>query len=194
MLYKQKETAKVWHWNVRKIEHTNHFFRRLESNIYRPPYAPPYLSSFTCNNPGSHQTRTDTPYQSLHAVVSSGVKPWFDAFVGARGLEKDGDNKMGVYHCYWTGYEYRFDSVQIPLWPRRIGAAAPSSATKRWFLKLVYSVYPGQHVQRTTEHFPYFRQIVEWQLLGHAPCPCQPIDQVHPIYDQIDDVLSRTTW
>lgn len=37
----------------------------------------------------------ETPYESLHAVVSNGVKPWFDAFVGARGQGKDGDNKMG---------------------------------------------------------------------------------------------------
>ena len=26
----------------------------------------------------------ETPYESLHAVVSCGVKPWFDAFVGTR--------------------------------------------------------------------------------------------------------------
>ncbi|KAI0318175.1 cytoplasmic dynein heavy chain 1 [Amylostereum chailletii] len=38
----------------------------------------------------------ETPYESLHAVVSNGVKPWFDAFVGARGGGKDGDNKMGI--------------------------------------------------------------------------------------------------
>jgi len=38
----------------------------------------------------------ETPYESLHAVVSNGVKPWFDAFVGARGGGKDGDNKMGA--------------------------------------------------------------------------------------------------
>ncbi|KAI9448759.1 cytoplasmic dynein heavy chain 1 [Russula earlei] len=38
----------------------------------------------------------ETPYESLHAVVSNGVKPWFDAFVGARGQGKDGDNKMGI--------------------------------------------------------------------------------------------------
>lgn len=37
----------------------------------------------------------ETPYESLHAVVSCGVKPWFDAFVGARGTGKDGDTKMG---------------------------------------------------------------------------------------------------
>jgi hypothetical protein len=37
----------------------------------------------------------DTPYESLHALVSSGVKPWFDAFVGSRGQGKDGDSKMG---------------------------------------------------------------------------------------------------
>jgi hypothetical protein len=38
----------------------------------------------------------ETPYESLHAVVSCGVKPWFDAFVGARGGGKDGDSKMGT--------------------------------------------------------------------------------------------------
>jgi hypothetical protein len=37
----------------------------------------------------------ETPYESLHAVVSQAVKPWFDAFVGARGGGKDGDGKMG---------------------------------------------------------------------------------------------------
>ena len=39
----------------------------------------------------------ETPYESLHAVVSCGVKPWFDAFVGARGTGKDGDTKMGAW-------------------------------------------------------------------------------------------------
>ncbi|KZS90334.1 cytoplasmic dynein heavy chain 1 [Sistotremastrum niveocremeum HHB9708] len=38
----------------------------------------------------------ETPYESLHAVVSSAIKPWFDAFVGARGGAKDGDGKMGI--------------------------------------------------------------------------------------------------
>lgn len=39
----------------------------------------------------------DTPYESLHAVVSHGVKPWFDAFVGARSSGKDGgDARMGI--------------------------------------------------------------------------------------------------
>ncbi|OSX67981.1 hypothetical protein POSPLADRAFT_1176995 [Postia placenta MAD-698-R-SB12] len=38
----------------------------------------------------------ETPYESLHAVVSCGVKPWFEAFVGARGGGKDGDSKMGI--------------------------------------------------------------------------------------------------
>lgn len=37
----------------------------------------------------------ETPYESLHAVVSQAVKPWFDAFVGARGSGKDGDGKLG---------------------------------------------------------------------------------------------------
>lgn len=38
----------------------------------------------------------ETPYESLHAVVRDGVKPWFDAFVGARGGGKDGVSKMGT--------------------------------------------------------------------------------------------------
>ncbi|EFI28556.1 cytoplasmic dynein heavy chain 1 [Coprinopsis cinerea okayama7 len=38
----------------------------------------------------------DTPYESLHALVSHGVKPWFDAFVGSRGGGKDGDSKLGI--------------------------------------------------------------------------------------------------
>ncbi|KAJ7070130.1 dynein heavy chain, N-terminal region 1-domain-containing protein [Mycena amicta] len=42
----------------------------------------------------------ETPYESLHAVVSYGVKPWFDAFVGSRGSSAAGrdtaDSKMGI--------------------------------------------------------------------------------------------------
>ncbi|KAF9265453.1 dynein heavy chain [Marasmius fiardii PR-910] len=40
----------------------------------------------------------ETPYESLHAVVSQGVKPWFDAFVGSRGGGggKDMDTKLGI--------------------------------------------------------------------------------------------------
>lgn len=38
----------------------------------------------------------ETPYESLHAVVSCAVKPWFEAFVGARGQGKEGDSKMGI--------------------------------------------------------------------------------------------------
>ncbi|KAF9519887.1 hypothetical protein BS47DRAFT_1370608 [Hydnum rufescens UP504] len=38
----------------------------------------------------------ETPYESLHAVVSYAVKPWFDAFVGTRGGAKEGDGKMGI--------------------------------------------------------------------------------------------------
>lgn len=38
----------------------------------------------------------ETPYESLHAVVSLAVKPWFEAFVGTRGGSKDTDSKIGV--------------------------------------------------------------------------------------------------
>jgi hypothetical protein len=42
----------------------------------------------------------DTPYESLHALVSVGVKPWFEAFAGSRGGGKDVDSKMGA--CYFV--------------------------------------------------------------------------------------------
>ena len=38
----------------------------------------------------------DTPYESLHAVVSLAVKPWFDAFVGTRPGVRDSDSKIGT--------------------------------------------------------------------------------------------------
>jgi dynein heavy chain 1 len=34
----------------------------------------------------------ETPYESLHSLVSCAVKPWFDAFVGTRG----GDSATGI--------------------------------------------------------------------------------------------------
>ncbi|KAJ7572466.1 dynein heavy chain, N-terminal region 1-domain-containing protein [Mycena floridula] len=37
----------------------------------------------------------ETPYESLHAVVSCGVKPWFEAFVGTR-KDGGGEAKMGI--------------------------------------------------------------------------------------------------
>ena len=38
----------------------------------------------------------ETPYESLHAVVSCGVKPWFDAFVGTRqGQGKTQEGEVG---------------------------------------------------------------------------------------------------
>ena len=45
----------------------------------------------------------DTPYESLYAVVNAGVKPVFEAFVGARGAGKDGDSKMGEAHLNGSG-------------------------------------------------------------------------------------------
>ena len=43
----------------------------------------------------------ETPYESLRAVLSCGVKPWFDAFVGTRAAAgKDagggGEAKLGI--------------------------------------------------------------------------------------------------
>lgn len=42
----------------------------------------------------------ETPYESLHAVISCAMKPYFEAFVGARGGGKDGDGKMGMYQHF----------------------------------------------------------------------------------------------
>ncbi|KAI1790505.1 dynein heavy chain [Ganoderma leucocontextum] len=38
----------------------------------------------------------ETPYESLHALISSAMKPYFEAFALARGGGKDGDGKMGI--------------------------------------------------------------------------------------------------
>ena len=39
----------------------------------------------------------ETPYESIHAMVSCGVKPWFEAFVGSKTSGKDVDGKMGTF-------------------------------------------------------------------------------------------------
>jgi hypothetical protein len=39
----------------------------------------------------------ESPYEGLHAMVSSAMKPWFEAFVSARGANKDGDGKLGKF-------------------------------------------------------------------------------------------------
>ncbi|KAF8234818.1 hypothetical protein L208DRAFT_1260147 [Tricholoma matsutake] len=38
----------------------------------------------------------ETPYKSLHALVSCSMKPWFDAFVRAHASGKDRDTRMGI--------------------------------------------------------------------------------------------------
>ncbi|KAF8229624.1 hypothetical protein L208DRAFT_1285588, partial [Tricholoma matsutake] len=38
----------------------------------------------------------ETPYESLHALVSCGVKPWFNAFIRAHASGKDRDTRMGI--------------------------------------------------------------------------------------------------
>lgn len=42
----------------------------------------------------------ETPYESLHAVVSLAVKPWFEAFAGTRGGSKDTDSKIGWLYSF----------------------------------------------------------------------------------------------
>jgi Dynein heavy chain, N-terminal region 1 len=39
----------------------------------------------------------ETPYESLHTVISCRVKPWFDAFVGAHISRKDRHTQMGIH-------------------------------------------------------------------------------------------------
>lgn len=46
----------------------------------------------------------ETPYESLHAVVSMAVKPWFDAFAGTRASGKEGDAKMGINIALFVYY------------------------------------------------------------------------------------------
>lgn len=38
-------------------------------------------------------------------MVSSAMKPWFEAFVGARGANKDGDGKLGMWHDAFDKYQ-----------------------------------------------------------------------------------------
>ncbi|KAF7365498.1 hypothetical protein MVEN_00422800 [Mycena venus] len=51
----------------------------------------------------------ETPYESLHAVVSYGVKPWFDAFVGARGA---GERRWRQQNGY--PHDEEKQNVEIP--------------------------------------------------------------------------------
>jgi Dynein heavy chain, N-terminal region 1 len=38
----------------------------------------------------------ETLYESLHALVSCGVRPWFNAFIRAHTHRKDGDTRIGI--------------------------------------------------------------------------------------------------
>ena len=77
----------------------------------------------------------ETPYESLHAVVSCGVKPWVDAFVGSRGGVKDNDSKMG--------------EILLPIYSKK-NAQAESGIpmTKKKFAELELSLL---HLQQNVE-------------------------------------------
>ncbi|KAI6100746.1 dynein heavy chain, N-terminal region 1-domain-containing protein [Pisolithus croceorrhizus] len=101
----------------------------------------------------------ETPYESLHAVVSCGVKPWFDAFVGARGTGKEGDTKMG-----------------IPM-------------TKKKFAELELSLLHLQQNVEIPETHLIIHPVIQWaaeqaQAANHLPqqsaLSCESMDQVHP--------------
>jgi hypothetical protein len=91
--------------------------RRHTPNILITTNGTPKLLTLACNLFSSNQTHViprptitsrrsfhilnlfggdETPYESLHVVISSGIKPWFDAFLGTRGGGKYGDSKMGA--------------------------------------------------------------------------------------------------
>lgn len=38
----------------------------------------------------------NTPYESLHAVISQAVKPWFEAFAKAKSSGKVADSRLGM--------------------------------------------------------------------------------------------------
>ena len=91
--------------------------RRHISHILISSYPTPYLSTFTCNdssNADQHLTHlhrlplnffflifsAETKHHtSVHPVVGCCVKPWFEAFVSARGTGKDGD-KEKIYRTW----------------------------------------------------------------------------------------------
>jgi hypothetical protein len=64
----------------------------------------PVLSSSSPIAPQLHllnlSADADSPYEGLHAVVSSAMKPWFEAFVGSRSGNKELDGKMGERRKY----------------------------------------------------------------------------------------------
>ena len=45
----------------------------------------------------------EAPYESMYSLVNGGLRPYFDAFVGARGGGKDSDNKMGEFYRQTVG-------------------------------------------------------------------------------------------
>ena len=72
--------------------------------------------------------REETPYESLHAVVSSEIKPWFDAFIGTQGGRKDGDSKMGAFPTFrGVFFSHPIEISSIPM-------------TKKKFAELVLSL------------------------------------------------------
>lgn len=57
------------------------------------PLSPIASQLLTLNVPGGDET----PYESLHSLISGAMKPLFDAFVASRSGGKEGDAKMGMY-------------------------------------------------------------------------------------------------
>lgn len=105
----------------------------------------------------------ETPYESLHAVVSCGVKPWFDAFVGTRGGGKDGDSKMGT----WTRSEKSTKKTSLKLFV--VCSGIPM--TKKKFAELELSLL---HLQQNVE-------IPETHLIIH-PVIQRAVEQVRSIF------------
>jgi hypothetical protein len=116
----------------------------------------------------------ETPYESLHALVSSGVKPWFEAFAGSRGSGKDVDSKMGMYSGANEGL--------------RVENLAGIPATKKKFAELELQLL---HLQQNVE-------IPETHLVIH-PTIMKAVTQVsldptfQKVYLHILGARTRTT-
>ena len=74
-------------------QHRHHDTRTHKLNNAPDPVAPLSTQIYLLNLLGGDET----PYESLHAVQSCSVKPWFDVFVGTRaGAGKDpGGGRQG---------------------------------------------------------------------------------------------------
>ena len=164
--------------------------RWLTSYILIPFYTTTHLSTFICNDIGDHQMQTNSqpndttchsttlsqslwrggnPYESLHAVMRCGVKPWFGVFVGVRGTGKEGDTN-------WVRYIPSYLS-----WKKGVDFQLGISMTKKKFVELeLLLLHHQQNVKIPETHLiihPVIQQTAEQateQVKASPPTAFQP--------------------